>query len=185
MSDLVDHLRREFSGEANVTIVSTTVESYISAAPDGSSDNAVLVNVLEHIEDDAEVVSELFRLLRPGGHIMIFVPAMSWLFSPLDAAVGHHRRYEKGAMADLVGKAGFEIIDVRYFDLFGIVPWWLIYTLGGKMDFSPRLSRLYDRLIVPVTRALEALIPPPVGKNLVLVARKPGTWSEAEKDARP
>jgi SAM-dependent methyltransferase len=183
-SNLVDDLSMEFSGKVNVTIVSSTVESYISAAPNGSRDSAVFVNVLEHIEDDAEVMSGFFRLLRPGGHLLIFVPALSWLFSALDSAVGHCRRYNKNGLTALMKEAGFEVVSVRYFDLLGVVPWWLVYTLGGKMDFNPRLSRLYDRLFVPVTRALEAVISPPVGKNLVLVARKPDARSEAEKDAR-
>jgi SAM-dependent methyltransferase len=154
-SNLVDDLSMEFSGKVNVTIVSSTVESYISAAPNGSRDSAVFVNVLEHIEDDAEVMSGLFRLLRPGGHLLIFVPALSWLFSALDSAVGHCRRYNKNGLTALMKEAGFEVVSVRYFDL-----------------------------LVPVTRALEAVISPPVGKNLVLVARKPDARSEAEKDAR-
>lgn len=171
--NLVQLLSREFAGNVSVGIVSNTLEDYLASAPGATSDSVVLVNVLEHVEDDARAMSGLFRLLRPGGHLLMFVPALGWLFSAMDVALGHYRRYRKGPLMGLVRDAGFEVVSARYFDVLGIVPWWIVHTLGGKVRFDPRLSKLYDRLVVPVGRALEALFPPPLGKNIVLIARKP------------
>ena len=170
--NLVAELTVAFSGNADVEIAAKTAEDYLTGQPEASRDCVVMVNVLEHIEDDARAMAGLFRILKPGGHLLVFVPALSWLFSAMDVALGHHRRYHRGALKDLARQAGFEVVSARYFDVFGVVPWWIVYTLAGKTRFNPGLSKLYDSLVVPVGRAMEAVAPPPLGKNVVLVARK-------------
>ncbi|MDA1091606.1 MAG: methyltransferase domain-containing protein [Proteobacteria bacterium] len=172
-ANLVQCLEDEFVGLDNTTIVPKTLGDYLSSIPEISKDSAILVNVLEHIEDDATAMAGLFRLLRPGGHLLMFVPALAMLFSAMDTALGHYRRYGKAQLAGLARQAGFEVVSARYFDALGVIPWWVVYTLGGKTRFDPGASKLYDRLAVPVGRALETLIPPPLGKNVVLIARKP------------
>lgn len=180
-ANLVHRLEEEFGGRENAAIVPKTVEDYLADMPEASKDNAILVNVFEHIENDAAAMAGLFRLLRPGGHLLMFVPALAMLFSAMDTALGHYRRYDRAELATLASEAGFEVVSARYFDALGIIPWWIVYTLGGKTRFDPGLSKLYDRLAVPVGRALESVIPPPLGKSIVLVARKPA----AAKDSRP
>ena len=170
---VVRMLRERFKGAAAPEIVPKTVEAYLVNVDAESRDSVVMVNVLEHVKDDGAALSGIFRLLRPGGHLLAFVPALPWLFSAMDVALGHYRRYRKGPLIRLAESAGFEVVSARYFDIFGIVPWWAIYTLGGRTRFSPGLSKLYDRMAAPAGRALEALVPPPAGKNIVLVARKP------------
>ena len=85
----------------------------------------------------------------------------------------------------MVKAAGFDIVQARYFDVLGVVPWWVVYTLGRKTRFNPGMSRLYDRLLVPVGRALESLFPPPLGKNVLLVAKKPETIAPAQQEQLP
>ncbi len=171
--NLARQLDEDFAGSAGVHTVTKTLEDYLAEAPAASRDCVVLVNVLEHIEDDKVALAGLFRLLRPGGHLLVFVPALPWLFSAMDTALGHYRRYLKGELAGRVEGAGFEMVKVRYFDVLGVAPWWLVYTLGGNVRFNRNMARLYDRLFTPVSRALEAVVPPPLGKNLVLIAEKP------------
>ncbi|MDQ1299444.1 MAG: hypothetical protein QG636_112 [Patescibacteria group bacterium] len=135
-------------------------------------DTVVYVNVLEHVEDDRGELIAVFEALRPGGHLCIFVPALPWLYSAHDASIGHHRRYLKGLLVASARSIGFEIVEARYFDFFGIVPWFVLMTLlktkpgAGKVAF-------YDRLVVPVARMIESLVTPPIGKNVLLVVRKP------------
>ena len=173
--NLVAELTAAFSGNADVDIAAKTAEDYLGGQPEASRDCVVMVNVLEHIEDDARAMAGLFRILKPGGHLLVFVPALGWLFSAMDVALGHHRRYHKDALVALARQTGFEVVSARYFDVLGVVPWWIVYTLGGKTRFNPGLSKLYDFLVVPVGRVLEAVVPPPMGKNVVFVARKPGS----------
>ncbi len=173
--NLVAELTVAFSGNADVEIAAKTAEDYLNGQPEASRDCVVMVNVLEHIEDDARAMAGLFRVLKPGGHLLVFVPALRWLFSAMDVALGHHRRYHKDALVSLAHQAGFEVVSARYFDFLGIFPWWIVYTLAGKTRFNPGLSKLYDCLVVPVGRAMEADVPPPMGKNVIFVARKPSS----------
>jgi SAM-dependent methyltransferase len=170
--NLIGPLRQRFESTTSVRVEGKSLQAYIAEREPNSLDAAVMVNLLEHIEDDVGVLSDLKLLLRADGHLLIFVPAMPSLYSELDRILGHHRRYSGKQLANVVIDAGYDIISLRYFDMLGIVPWWLVNTMGGKKRFDPGLSKLYDRIGVPVTRTIEKIIPPPRGKNLILVARK-------------
>src|SRR5215212_7053537 len=78
-------------------------------------DTIVCVNVLEHIEDDLRAL-RLFRELVAAtrGRVLIFVPAVQAAYGPLDAALGHHRRYTKHSLARAFATAGLELVDIRY-----------------------------------------------------------------------
>jgi len=136
-----------------------------------SFDSILYVNVLEHIEDDGGELSNARMALKSGGYLLLFVPALSFLFSELDRLLGHYRRYGKRGLVDLVRSAGFEIIKAKYFDFAGIVPWYLTYVLF-KRTISRNDVIYYDRLAVPIMRRIESMIPPPIGKNILLVGRK-------------
>ena len=171
--NLIDPLRRRFAEADNVTVRHETLEADIVGRADASRDAVAMVNVLEHIADDAGTVAECHRILRPGGHLLIFVPALRQLFSDMDRLVGHLRRYHRPELRRVAEDAGFEVVNLRYFDFVGTFAWWLINGVMGKTAFDPRLAGLYDRAFVPVMRPVERLIPPPFGKNLVLIARRP------------
>ncbi len=172
-SSLIGPLREKFSGDSGVRIVHDTLEAEAVRLKDGSRDAIVMVNVLEHIADDAQALRECHRILRPGGHLLIFVPALSVLYSKLDALVGHHRRYHRAPLRRLAQDAGFEIVRLNYFDLIGAFAWFLLNRVMGKTGFDPGLARVYDGIFVRLMRPLETLLAPPFGKNLILVARRP------------
>lgn len=134
-------------------------------------DSVLYVNVLEHIEDDERELECAYKTIKPNGHILIFVPALSWLYSELDRKVGHFRRYHKQELKETVQRAGFSVEALRYFDIAGIIPWYIAFVLLKRTTTENNVS-LYDTLVVPPMRALEKVIPPPVGKNLLLVGQK-------------
>lgn len=135
-------------------------------------DSVLYVNVLEHIEDDERELQYAYKTIKPNGRILIFVPALSWLYSELDRKVGHFRRYHKQELKETVERAGFSVETLRYFDIAGIIPWYIAFVLLKRTTTEKNVS-LYDTLVVPPMRALEKVIPPPVGKNLLLVGKKP------------
>jgi SAM-dependent methyltransferase len=140
----------------------------------GAPDSVIYVNVLEHVEHDVEELAAIHSLLRPQGHALIFVPANPWLMGSMDHELGHFRRY---TMKDLRGKCeavGLTIRVASHFDFLGIAPWWLKYCFFKSRTMEPAALRFYDRCVVPASRFLESVIPPPIGKNIVLVAGKPG-----------
>ncbi len=73
----------------------------------------VAYDVLEHIEDDAAAAREFFRCLRPGGRLLVAVPADMRLWSAHDEAVDHVRRYEREELLALVTGAGFNDVSIR------------------------------------------------------------------------
>ena len=170
---LTETLRTRFSNTPKVEVVSESLEAHIGKAASESFDTVLMVNVLEHIEDDRKALANLLRILKPGGNLLIFVPALQSLMSKLDLMHGHFRRYDKYDLMTKVANAGGEVQHCRYFDFFGMMPWLLLNKLMGSTSFNPTLVRFHDRIVVPVSKRIERLIPPPWGKNLILIARKP------------
>lgn len=135
-------------------------------------DSIIYVNVLEHIDDDEGELEAVYRTLAPGGRAFIFVPALRWLFGGFDREVGHVRRYAKAELEDKCARAGFRVVLSKYFDALGVVPWWVKYRLLKSDKMEPRAVALYDKYFVPVTKAAESWVRPPIGKNILLVAQK-------------
>src|SRR5204862_8186845 len=105
----VDRLRTRFEGAPNVDI--RLVD--IAATTGRSYDSVVLVNVLEHIDDDANALEKLRASLRPGGRVCVFVPAFDGLYSNFDQRIGHRRRYRRSQLISVFYLARLAISDAR------------------------------------------------------------------------
>jgi SAM-dependent methyltransferase len=158
-----------------VTAYQQTLREYLPAVEE-PFDAVVYLNVLEHVEDDAEELRLAAAALRPGGALLVFGPALEWLYSELDYKAGHYRRYHVAGLRRLVRAAGFEVVSLRYFDVLGVLPYFVAYRLLRRPAISGSTLWGYDRLLVPLSRRFQqAVRRPPLGKNLVLVARKGDT----------
>ncbi len=135
-------------------------------------DSVIYVNVLEHVEDDEAELRAVRDALAPGGRLFVFVPAFAWLYGSFDRQVGHKRRYTRGGLNAKCARAGFRVLKSVYFDAAGVLPWWVKYRLLRSEEMEPAAVRFYDRFCVPALRRAEALVPPPLGKNVLLVAEK-------------
>ncbi len=134
-------------------------------------DSMVYVNVLEHIEDDEQELSYIHSALKQRGHVVIFVPALSFLYSDLDQEIGHFRRYHLKPLVRLVEQTGFRIKIAKYFDILGILPWYIVFVLMRSKQSATKVN-LYDKIAIPIVKRLENLITPPIGKNILLIAQK-------------
>jgi SAM-dependent methyltransferase len=168
----VQALRGKFRDETKIELISESLEDHTRTIGPATSDTVVMVNVLEHIEDDRAAISALFRALRPGGHLLVFVPALQLLMSKLDVQFGHFRRYNRAELTAKVGQAGGKVIICRYFDFFGMLPWFVLNKLLGATNFNPKFIHVHDKFVVPISRRMERAISPPLGKNLIMIARK-------------
>ncbi len=173
---LVDTLRAR--ALPRTTAVAGTLDEARAASPEAFArvfDDVVAINVLEHVPDDRGLLDTARSLLRPGGRLLLFVPALPLLFGTLDEAVGHVRRYTRRALVDVVTRAGFVVDGVRYVDALGVLPWLLVGRVLRRREVGTGAARLYDRVGVPLTRLLERALPfsAVAGKNLALVARAP------------
>lgn len=139
--------------------------------PQAAFDAVLYVNVLEHIADDARELALAHAALRPGGHLCVFVPALRWLTSEHDRRVGHQRRYGRAELRTRVEDAGFQIERLDWFDAPGVLGWAVAMKLLG-LPMRPASVAFYDRAVVSWLRPLERRWRPPLGKNLLLVARR-------------
>lgn len=150
--------------------------NFLEAAPLIKSqkviDSVIYINVLEHIAEDERELDLVKDILSPGGHVLLFVPALRWLYGTYDQQLGHFRRYAKTELEEKLRRAGFRIIRSSYFDFPGIVPWWVKYRLLKSLTLESGAVKFYDQFIVPVVRRIESLAPPPIGKNIIVVAQK-------------
>ena len=139
----------------------------------GSCDLVYSYNVLEHIEDDRGALQELYRVMRPGGALLLYVPAFMVLFGPMDELVGHLRRYRRRDLEALVRGAGFQVQASRYADSLGFLVA-LAYRFSGRRSghLDTRSVGLYDRYVFPISRAMDRLVSPLFGKNVVVVAMR-------------
>ena len=137
----------------------------------------VMLDVLEHIDDDAAALARLCDRMPRGGAIAITVPAMQWAFSSWDVELGHHRRYSRRRLRDDLTAAGFEVRSVSYLfpELF---PMLVVRRLRRapreQVDF-PELSPTVDAVghaVASATTATRRLWP--FGTSVVaFAARRP------------
>jgi len=164
------HLAARFDGN---TAVRVHCGASVSPAEVGRFDSAVLINVLEHIDDAEEALAELREVLEPGGHVAVWVPAHRFLYSEFDRRVGHHRRYSARLVAAQLEAAGFEVTRVRYANCVGAALWLLTARVLRRDPTRPSGVRLFDRYAVPLIRCVESRITPPFGQSVLAIATRP------------
>lgn len=105
----------------------------------GSVDLVTAFDVIEHLEDDATAIGELARICRPGGHVLITVPAFPFLWGNQDAVSHHKRRYTGRQLGQRVAQSGLRIQLLTYFNT-------LLFPLIAAVRIGRRLSRTPERL---------------------------------------
>jgi SAM-dependent methyltransferase len=148
----------------------------VAMLSDAAFPYAYTLNVLEHIAADVDALRALRAKLVPGGRLFVYVPAFPVLFTSMDVKVRHVRRYTRATLSASLRAAGFEIDTIRYADSLGFAATLLFKALdNGRGDVNRRMLRLYDRLALPVSLALDALTHRWIGKNLLALATKPAS----------
>jgi SAM-dependent methyltransferase len=156
-----------------VTVHRETLADYLRRG-EGTFDTVLYLNVLEHIEDDARELRLAAEVLRPGGTLLVFGPALEGLYSDLDYKAGHYRRYSPARLRELAEAAGLVVTRACYFDVLGVPPYYVVYKLLRQTEISGSTMWSYDWIVIPASRLLQRiLVRPPLGKNVVLVAAKP------------
>jgi 2-polyprenyl-3-methyl-5-hydroxy-6-metoxy-1,4-benzoquinol methylase len=148
----------------------------VDAIPESQHFDAVIaLDVIEHIEDDVDAVKRMREALKPGGTLVLSVPALSALYGPKDTEVGHFRRYDKPDLLSVIDHAGLEVQRCRYWNLLGVAPVWLSNKRGKRLDESLRYSksapkRMLNRALRFWFEYLENPLSPPLGMTLLLTA---------------
>jgi len=137
---------------------------------DRQFDSIVMLDVLEHLEDDLGILRRLRSRLREGGTIIVKVPAIPGIYNRMDKAVGHFRRYNRARLLNVMQSAGYDDLKIWGFNLVGAFGWWVTGSLLGKTVPSKEIS-LFNSL-VPVFRKLEGVMRPTIGLSLFAVGTK-------------
>jgi SAM-dependent methyltransferase len=174
--NLFAEIERSFAGNPRVKGLCGFLDELVaSGAPElapESFDALFSANVLEHIRDDRAAL-ELWRTrIKPGGSLLLFVPATPFLFGAIDERTGHFRRYTKSSLETVVRDAGFSIERIEYFDLLGMVPWFILGRVLRRDTVAPGAAGIYDRVVVPLSSLADRVVRNRIGKNLVCIARK-------------
>jgi len=133
------------------------------------TDSIVYINVPEHIENEIEELSLAKNLLNSECYICNFVPALQMLYGTVDKQVGHYRRYSKKNLIDLFeNKLKMKIVIINYFDIAGVIPWYILSCVLKLTGQNPTTVKIYDKLVVPVMSRIEKHLKLPFGKKIYI-----------------
>jgi ubiquinone/menaquinone biosynthesis C-methylase UbiE len=148
--------------------------------PSACADVLVSLEVIEHLDSDLTALREYRRVLRPGGTMLVTVPAYESLWGDHDDWAGHRRRYGAGQLARAVGRCGFEVTRSSYYFSFLVVPAFLVRRtplrrLVSSTDEEASSSALSDRVLSGAARleraALRKVDRLPFGLSILALAR--------------
>lgn len=143
----------------------------------GRFENILLLDVLEHIEDDLTALRNVTRLLAENGQIIITVPALPFLYGKRDEQFKHYRRYTSKTLRRLLEAVDLEIAFIRWWNLLGVFP----YFFYEKILQRPISDQIREKPGGPLQRAArsflyywlraETHLPLPVGLTLMAVVQ--------------
>ncbi len=165
--EYLSRLRTRFAQHPNVAVERLFLPNEHGTLAEQRFDAVFCLNVLEHVEDDIGSLVAIRGMLAPGGRLMLLVPALGAIYGTMDRALGHFRRYERGALADLFRAAGYKVAHLEYFNLAGVPGWWFAGRVLRREVIPAGSLKLYDAL-VPLFR-LERLLPWRVGQSLIAI----------------
>jgi SAM-dependent methyltransferase len=134
-------------------------------------DSILYIDVIEHIEKDAEELRSAYELLAPGGYLVVLVPAHQFVYSRFDKEIGHYRRYNKKSLL-AVGPPGLQLERLVYLDSLGLVA-----SLANRFFLrqaypSLRQITVWDRWLIPLSKIADKLINYQTGKSLIAIWKK-------------
>jgi len=169
--DMVVRLREKFGRSEKFAVLKMDIvaDDCFALVPPQSVDVITCSNVLEHIEDHGAVLTKMRKLLKPGGKLLILVPALPAIYGTLDRLVGHCRRYTKKSLRNALETSGFTVERQFYMNMFGVVTWFMAGRVLRHQKFDQDACRALDRL-VPALRFLESGYKPLWGQSLIAVS---------------
>jgi 2-polyprenyl-3-methyl-5-hydroxy-6-metoxy-1,4-benzoquinol methylase len=131
----------------------------------------ILLNVIEHLPDDAKAIKNCRFFLKKGGRLIVLAPSYPWLFCDFDRQLGHYRRYTLKEMTALLQAENFSIIGKQYFNFVGIAGWLISGKLLRRKMVGQSEMSVFDS-IVPVAKAIDSLVGKKAGLSVIVSGAK-------------
>jgi 2-polyprenyl-3-methyl-5-hydroxy-6-metoxy-1,4-benzoquinol methylase len=147
-------------------------KSNLDLVKNESVDVIYSLNVFEHIQDDFSAIKKCYKKIKPGGSLLVYVPAYQLLFSNMDKHVGHFRRYSMSDLSQKISSSGFTIENAEYIDSIGFFASYLYKFINQDGKISIKSIIFYDKFIFRISRLLDLFFGKYFGKNLFIIARK-------------
>ena len=133
-------------------------------------DSIFALNVVEHIKDDDLAIKNMVKMLKPGGTLVILVPAYQALYNNFDVTLEHYRRYNKRTLSSLMSKYG-KIHKTFYFNAVGILGWWISGKLFKNKMIPEGEMKLYNKL-VPIIKIVDKITGNKFGLSVICVIKR-------------
>jgi SAM-dependent methyltransferase len=148
---------------------------------DGSFDFVFSTDILEHVEDDNRALSEIHRVLKPGGRCLITVPAFPSLWGHHDTITHHKRRYRQAPLLKQVKAAGLRTLTSYHFNYLLFLPIWMVRAVMRRVSSKPRNDNLLNfgllnallTLVFDFDIATAPHLQPPFGVSLLVLCQRP------------
>ena len=164
-------LRNRFLRTPNVEVLQLDPECPEDYERAGSGYDTVLcVNVLEYVKYPSVVIESAARVLRPGGSLIILVPADPALFGTLDETLGHRCRFSQAQIRTLLEQQGFAVEQIRELNKIGTLGWWFYGKVLHRKHINKVILKIFDKTVW-IWRHLDGLLPWSA-LSLVVVATK-------------
>lgn len=183
--DMHEEALRFARKRTKATLVCSTLDKHKVHVP---YDAIGAFDVMEHVENDREFLTQCSSLLSPGGYIFLTVPAGMELWTDIDRVSGHKRRYTRNNLLSLLTEAGFTVTDIRYFGFFQYVPYLFTKKIVSRRIHPKNTSEiaLIKAILTPPPLIIHAIfmflfrledllsrvIPLPFGTSLIVSAYK-------------
>ena len=159
-------LNQKFKNFKNIKILNTDINKIKN-----EYDTILYLHVLEHIKDDQNEIEEATKRLKKGGHLLIMVPAHQKIYSNLDRAVGHYRRYEREFFKEEF--LNLERVSLFSVDIIGYLLYFLNKIFFKKEIFPSRLKIfIWDKICTPLTAIIDRLTNYNYGKCIIVIYKK-------------
>lgn len=133
-------------------------------------DTVLMLNVLEHVEDESAALANIWSVLDAKGRAVILVPQGPALYGTIDEIAGHYRRYTPGLVRSAMEQAGFHVVQLLDFNRFSVPGWWLNGRILKRRVLLRSHLRFLDA-VVPLVKRCDQLLPWR-GLSLIAVGEK-------------
>jgi len=162
----IQDLKQKFNSYKNIKILDCVIDKVV-----GEFDAILYLHVLEHIKNDRLEIKEAEKKLKKGGYLIIMVPAHQKIYSNLDKAVGHFRRYEEKFFEQKI--SNLEKTKLLYLDSIGYLLYYLNKIFFKKEVYPSKLKIfLWDKIFTPLTIIIDRLTNYKFGKCIIAIYKK-------------